>query len=58
VNACRPLTLRERFDVFGAVRASCRYSLWQSGTLAMLLLVGMVAWTLGRLAGQGDGRPS
>lgn len=48
---CRPLTFRERLNVFRSTRASGLYSPMQTVSLAALLVGGMAAWSLGNLVG-------
>lgn len=48
----KPLTFRDRWQVFRAAVAGNGYDPIRSGILAVLLLSGMGAWSLGRLAGR------
>lgn len=48
----KPLTFSDRFQVFKKAARENGYGLIRSGVLAVLLLAGMGAWSLGRLAGR------
>jgi glycosyltransferase involved in cell wall biosynthesis len=50
--ASKPLTFRDRWQVFRAAAAENDYGPVRSAALAMLLLSGIAAWSLGRLAGR------
>jgi len=50
--ASKPLTFRDRWQVFRAAAKENDYGPIRSGALAVLLLSGMGAWSLGRLAGR------
>jgi hypothetical protein len=48
----KPLTFRDRWQVFLATAKENNYGPIRSVALAVLLLSGMGAWSLGRLAGR------